>query len=472
MPTEPGPAKEATDSSAIVSPASFRDPAGFVFWRDGVLHRQVHEIYRVHYERLMGSGLYDALVARGSLVPHEEVERAGGAGGPVFKILRPLPVDFVSYPYEWAFGELQDAALLTLDVHRLALDHGLSLKDASAYNVQFHRGRPILIDTLSFETYREGRPWVAYRQFCQHFLAPLALMAHRDVRLAHLLRAYVDGLPLDLASRLLPAATRWRPGLAMHLHLHARAQHAYSSTRSARPKREVRVSRLGMVGLVESLRRTVAGLDWEPAGTEWATYYRSTNYSDAAFEHKKRLVGEYLDAVAPRRVWDLGANTGVFSRIASGRGASTVAFDIDPAAVESNYRQAKTEPAAPLLPLVLDLTNPSPGLGWAGVERDSLAARGPVDCALALALVHHLAISANVPLARIAEFLSRLCAHLVIEFVPKEDSQVQRLLGAREDIFADYDRAHFEAAFSARFRILRAEDVSGTQRRLYLMQRI
>ena len=455
-----------------LSPASFRDPSGFIFTRGGVLFRQVNDVYRAHYEQFLASGLYNALVERGWLVEHEETDEPAADDQHAYKVLRPRQIDFISYPYEWAFSQLQDAALLTLDVQLLALEHDLSLKDATAYNVQFDASKALLIDTLSFEPYQEGRPWVAYRQFCQHFLAPLALMAHTDIRLNQLLRTYIDGVPLDLASRLLPGKTRWQPGLGMHIHLHARTQRAYSSTEGTQPKRTVKVSRIGLTALLQSLRRLVAKLKWEPTGTEWGDYYQATNYTDSAFEHKQRLVAEYLQMVQPRQVWDLGANTGVFSRIASHCGAATIAFDIDPAAVESNYRAVKRDGGAQPLPLLLDLTNPSPGLGWAGAERDSLQSRGPVDCAMALALIHHLAISNNVPLSKVAEYLASLCDHLVIEFVPKSDSQVRRLLSTREDIFDEYVQSGFEAAFSRYFHTVRAESVQGTERTLYLMKKI
>lgn len=441
-----------------------------MFRREGALYRQVNQAGRADYDRLMDSGLYTELTGRGWLVPHEECDAAPAAADVSYKVLCPESVGFISYPYEWAFSEFKDAALLTLDAQLLAMEHGMSLKDASAYNVQFRDGKPLLIDTLSFEAYPEGRPWVAYRQFCQHFLAPLALMAKTDIRLNQLLKAYIDGVPLDLASRLLPHRTRWQLGLGMHIHLHARTQRAHSATDGGRAKRSVKVSRLGLTGLLQGLRGLTAKLTWEPAGTEWAEYYQATNYTDAAFEHKRKLVAEYLAAVKPAQAWDLGANTGVFSRLASEAGAATVAFDIDPAAVEINYRRVNTEGDKRLLPLLLDLTNPSPGIGWEGTERDSLQRRGPVDCAMALALIHHIAISNNVPLAKVAVFLANLCRHLIIEFVPKPDSQVQRLLSGREDVFPDYHRSGFEAAFSQHFDIQRAEDVQGTQRTLYLMR--
>ena len=201
---------------------SFRDPSGFVYERDGVLYRRVHRSYAAHYDRLMDSGLYAALVGDGLLVPHEEVGPRGGEQDP-YATLRPERVAFVSYPYEWCFSQLKDAALTTLRIQERALGFDMTLKDASAYNIQFHRGRPVLIDTLSFECYEEGVPWVGYRQLCQHFLAPLALMAHRDVRLGGLLRLHLDGIPLDLASTLLPARTRLDvPQAARRSDLHSR----------------------------------------------------------------------------------------------------------------------------------------------------------------------------------------------------------------------------------------------------------
>jgi ribosomal protein L11 methylase PrmA len=260
----------------------------------------------------------------------------------------------------------------------------------------------------------------------------------------------------------------------MHLHLHARAQRSHAATTdggeaSASRARAVSVSLRGLQGLLQGLRGTVAKLAWKPAGTEWGDYYQATNYDEAAFSQKRRLVEDFLAAAAPRTVWDLGANTGVFSRIASRAGADTVAFDIDPAAVEYNWREARREGGAQPLPLLLDLTNPSPGLGWAGAERASLEQRGPADCVMALALIHHIAISNNVPLANVARYLSRLGRHLIIEFVPKADSQVRRLLASREDIFGNYDQAGFEAAFSTCFNIVRAEPIPGSERTLYLM---
>ncbi len=448
--------------------SSFRDPSGFLFQRDGKLFRQVNVCYREHYDLLMASGLYDALRAADLLIPHTESDVAPVDSSLAYKVIEPEVMRFISHPYEWCFSQLKDAALATLRIQKLALEHGLCLKDASAYNLQFHRGKPVLIDTLSFEIYREGRPWIAYRQFCQHFLAPLALMAHADVRLGQLLRIYIDGVPLDLASRLLPWRTRLTPGLQMHLHLHAKSQARHAGTAVAPVGR---VSRMALLGLMDSLESSVSKLTWRPHGTEWAEYYADNSYSEAGLREKQRVVADFVARANPRTAWDLGANTGLFSRLAAARGALTLAFDLDPAAVERNYLACREAGEENLLPLVLDLTNPSPGIGWRNRERASLLERGPADLVLALALVHHLAISNHLPLPAIADFLSSLCSHLIIEFVPKDDPQVQRLLATREDIFTDYTQAVFEAAFATRFEILSSTPIPDSGRVIYLMER-
>jgi hypothetical protein len=448
---------------------SFRDPGGFLYRRDGVLYRQVNPTSAPDLQLLQDSGLYQILVDKGLLIAPRDVGLGHALTPEAAAVIAPEPVPFISYPYEWCFSQLKDAALATLRIQSLALAHGLTLKDASAFNIQFHEGRPVLIDTLSLAAARDGEPWVAYRQFCQHFLAPLALMAHVDVRLLSLFRTHLDGVPLDLASRLLPWRTRLSPRLLMHVHAHAASQKKHAGRGGK--VRPPRVSRTALAGIVDSLRGAIRSLRWKPAGTEWGDYYNDTNYSRAALDTKGELVAAFLRTAAPDRVWDLGANDGTFSRVATDQGIATVAMDIDPAAVEQNWLRARRGQQPLLLPLLMDLTNPSPALGWRHAERDALQARGPVDCLLALALIHHLAIANNVPLDQVADALAAAGRMLIIEFVPKEDSQVQRLLASRQDVFPGYHREGFEAAFGRRWVIREATPIAGTQRTLYLMER-
>jgi len=451
-----------------VLPSSFRDPSGFLFREGGVLFRQVNTLYREAYDQLMNSGLYRSLVDAGLLVAHEEVTHSRPGA---YRVLRPETVHFVSYPYEWCFSQLRQAALTTLRIQTMALKHGMLLKDASAYNIQFVGSRAVLIDTLSFEPYREGEPWVAYRQFCQHFLAPLALMAHVDVRLSQLLRVHLDGIPLDLAARLLPWRTRLNPALALHIHAHAASQRRFAEETPDETTTRRKMGRSALEGLMESLRGAIRSLRWQPEGTPWAEYAGMTHYSPEAAEEKKALVSAFLDEARPASVWDLGANVGSYSRIASGKGILTIAFDNDPAAVERSYLEGRRNKETCFLPLVLDLTNPTPGIGWDLRERASIQERGPADLVMALALIHHMVISNNVPFDSLARFLSRLGRWLIIEFVATEDPQVRKLLTWRRDIFADYGEAKFEETFRRFYAIRKSSTLPGLGRKLYLMER-
>jgi hypothetical protein len=450
----------------------FRDPSGFVFTRAGELYRQVNNSYQADYELLHGSGLYDELVGRQMMIPHREVEITPAEPQLAYKVLQPERIPFISYAYEWSFSQLKDAALLTLSLQKRALRHGMWMKDANNSNIQFHNGRPVLMDSLSFEIYPEGQPWTAYRQFCQHFLAPLALMAHVDVRLNQLLRNWLDGVDLGLASELLPWHTRLNSGLLLHIHAHAGAQRRYAG--AAQPQAgagKPGLTKTALLGLIDHLRTTIKGLKWKPAGSAWGNYYEETNYSNAAERHKAELVEKYLQKIAPKTVWDMGANNGLYSRIASRQGIFTVSQDYDPAAVEQNYLQVKAQQEQNLLPLQIDLVNPSPASGWANGERHTLAGRGMPDALMALALVHHLAIGNNLALRQIAEFFASLSPWLIIEFVPKNDSQTQRLLAARKDIFDEYTLDGFRQAFGHSYRIEAEEAIAESERTLFLLKR-
>lgn len=450
---------------------SYRDPSGFVYRKDGVLLRQVHSPYAPHYEALRDSGLYEELVRDRLLLPHEEVPAAMAANADAWRVLRPLEVPFISYPFEWCFDQLRDAALLTLDVLVRSLERGLVLKDASAYNIQFLGGRPVLIDTLSFERYVEGRPWIAYRQFCQHFLAPLLLVAHVDRRLASLLRQYLDGVPLDLASRLLPSRTWTRFGPLLHVHLHARSIRRHGGGRAVARMTKRTISRTALLGLADSLRSTVRRLDWSGDATEWAGYEDEHNYTESGFEGKRQIVARWLDAMRPAEVWDLGANAGGFARLAAERGAHVIALDADAGAVTRAYRSLRGHDESRILPLVVDLTNPTPAMGWGHLELQSLFDRGRPDAVLCLALVHHLALTHNLPLPRIADVIARFAPRAIVEFVPKTDPQVRRLLVSREDIFHGYTRDGFEAALGAVFDVEETAALPDSERVLYRLRR-
>jgi len=452
-----------------IEPASFRDPSGSVFYQDRLIYRQINTSYKYEYDHLMSSGLYESFVEDNLLISHREVDFEGPIPEKAYKIIQPELIPFISYPYEWSYSQLKHAALTTLEIQKKALDFGMSLKDCSAYNIQFRKGKPLLIDTLSFEKYREGQTWIAYRQFCQHFLAPLTLMSYKDIRLNQLFRVYIDGIPLDLASSILPFYSYFRFPILSHIHLHAKSQKHFAN--KALKKDSHKMGRTAFLGLIDSLESAVKKLKWQLQSTEWADYYENINYSSDSFHHKKQIVSQLIDRMKPHIVWDIGANVGIFSRITSNKGILTISFDIDVTAVEENYLECVKEGETNILPLLLDLTNPSPGIGWENQERTSLIDRGPADTVIALALIHHLAISNNLPLNKIADFFNRICESLIIEFVPKSDSQVQRLLSTRKDIFPEYSQIKFEHEFSKHFGIKSSMRIKNTERILYLMEK-
>ena len=462
-----------TAAQSPADPSSWRDPNGFVFRRDGVVYRQVNRVASDEWSALETAGFLKTLQAADLLIAHEPVaiELASDPENAI-AVIRPEAVPFISYPYEWTFGQLKAAALLTLDVQQRAMTAGFTLRDASAYNIQFHCGRPILIDTLSFKRASAGAPWAAYRQFCEHFLAPLALMAKRDVRLGSLLRTHIDGIPLDLAASLLPSRTRLSLGLGSHVHLHARAQkqHADQPTAAAEATAKA-ISPTRQAALLDSLKRVIDGLTWTPKGTEWADYSVNSSYDDQSAAVKDALVDGAVRRLAPTVVWDLGANAGRYSAIAARTAGRVIAFDIDPAASELHWQTLSKQGQTQVLPLLQDLADPSPAIGWDARERSSLFDRAEGATLLALALVHHLAIGRNVPLPMLATTLARLGDGLVIEWVPKADPMVQKLLASREDVFPNYTEDGFRAAFERCWTIVDQVPVEGTPRVLYVMRR-
>jgi ribosomal protein L11 methylase PrmA len=456
----------------IAETSSFRDSNGFVFYRDGTVYRQVNKLHEANYTQLINSGLYDSLVESQLLVPHKELDAPAACGEDCFKIIEPERIPFLSYPYEWCFSQLKDAALTTLNIQKRALDFGMSLRDCSAYNIQYTQNHPVLIDTLSLGVYQEGKPWAAYKQFCQHFLAPLMLMSHCDLSLNRLCVIELDGIPLKLAKALLSrhAYTSWP--VFLHIYLHARYEDYYSARFVRTNTHRGRLSKHSFRGLIDSLENAVTKLKVRQRKSEWLTYGTvGHSYNNEALQDKMKTVRTYFQKCHPKELWDLGANTGMFSRIASETGARVIAFDQDPHCVEANYLQCKQE-GLNILPLMLDLSTPSPGIGWENQERRSLLQRVNADTVLALALIHHLAITNNVPLSRVASFFAKICRWLIIEFVPKEDSMVQILLANREDIFPNYSIEAFRREFSRVFSIESCNPILSSKRTLFLMRRL
>lgn len=456
------------NKNKFISAASFKDPSGFIYQDNGTIYRQINPIYKKDFDFLINSGLYERLKKEKLLISHSEVDIKYAHNKKAYKVIKPKFIPFISYPYGWSFSMHKDAALLTLKIQKIAMEYGMSLKDASAFNIQFLDGCPIFIDTPSFEKYREGLPWVAYRQFCQHFLGPLSLMTYTDIRLSQLFKIYLDGVPLDLVSKLLPKSTYFNMMLLLHIHIHAQSQNKWADKQVNVKKQNIKISKIQLLALLDNLSTGIEKLKLKETKTEWGDYYTFTNYDKVAFDNKSQIVRKFIKISKPKTVWDMGANDGHFSRISANYGAKTVAFDIDPIAVEKNYLEIKKSKEKNMLPILLDLVNPTSDYGWANEERIALIKRGPADTVMALALIHHLAIGNNLPIRKIAKFFSKLGRFLIIEFVPKKDSQVKKLLASREDIFPDYTQEYFESEFGNFFTLLYKNKVKNSLRTIYL----
>ena len=456
----------------VPDPGSFRDPASRVFTSPSDVFRGLSGQGLADYDVLERTRFYADAMRDGRVV---QTRRWAGSE-PVQQhldsyaaVLRHEPLAFVSYPYEWSFGMLRDAALLTLELTEAALDEAVVTKDASAFNVQFRGSQPVFIDVGSFERARPREPWYGYLQFCQQFLFPLMLQAYRGIDFQPLLRGSIEGIELEQARRYFSLRDALRPGVLKHVRLHARLQRAYADTRSGADVRHD-LERAGfsteLIKVnVRQLRRLVERLRWSPAGSTWSGYREENTYTDADTAAKSRFVEQVCARRSPLQVWDLGANDGHFSDIAAKHSEYVVALDSDHLSVEALYRRLHGEGSHRILPLVMDLASPSPALGWRHSERKSLGSRSRPDLVLALALVHHLAISRNVPLVEIVRWFGELAGELVVEFPLPEDPQVRRLLRSkRQGLELDYTLEGFEQALGSHFCVQSRESLpSGTR---------
>ena len=459
-----------------IEPGSFRDRTARVFYHDGKIFRGLNEAALKEWEALAAMRFYQRLSGAGAIVPTQRRDLSSvplsSTGQPWAAILEHEIVPFVSYPYEWSFEMLRDAALLQLDLVLAALDEGMGLKDASAYNVQWKGASPLFIDVASFYTRTAGEPWVGYRQFCQMFLYPLLLQAYRDVPFQPWMRGNIDGMDAEVCLHLLSARDYVRPGVLAHVYLQAKAQAAYSST-----TRNVRadLSKAGFDSRIikanaERLRALVAGLQWKPKQSTWSDYLKCGHYEASDAAQKK----DFVRAAAATRqwalAWDIGCNVGIFSRIVAERAAYVIAMDADHLAINRLYLALKAEGVANILPLIVNVTDPSPALGWRNLERKRIEERGHPQLVLALALIHHVVIGGNIPMDEFVQWLRDLGGELVIEFVTRDDPMVVTLLRNKEDHYTDYDEGVFERELASRFRIISRQPLGSGTRIMYHAQ--
>lgn len=460
-------------SSIIHHPSSYRDPSGFMFSHtdksgNKKWYRQVNQVYKEDLDLLLSSGLYEKLAQKKLLIPHKQIDENLSGDKDWYATLEPEQIDFLSYPWEWSFDMLKDAALLTLQITRDAISSGMILKDATPFNIQWHQGRLIFIDTLSFEKYDPDKPWIAYRQFCESFLAPLLLMHYRKIPLQQLSRSWPEGIPLAVAKTLLP----WRSKLSLHSYLHIHLHASVASKQKSNKASAGKFSKQKMLNLISSLELLVGKLSFAAQRSAWSEYYDEASQRKNYLEEKKKIINGWLANLNEvRTASDLGANDGEFSHLLTAKGIRTIAADIDPYCINRLYLEIKKSGEKYLQPMIVDLADPSPAIGFNNEERASLVARLDTDLCMALALIHHLAIGKNISLAMIAEFMNRITHHLIIEFVPKTDEKVIYMLAGKKDIYHNYSQEEFEKQFAGFFKIEKKEPIGNSGRILYLMKR-
>lgn len=451
---------------------SFRDPSGQVFHKDGRIFRTVTRHASGDFESVAATGLLDELAAERMLVPWARVSASDAdlEHSNVVTVLEHERLEFVSYPYEWSFGGLKAAALLHLDIQLRALSKNVGLSDASAYNVQFNGPRPIFIDHLSFKPYVEGEFWSGHRQFCDQFLNPLLLRSYLGVSHNDWYRGAMDGISGATMSALLPWRRRLRPRVLTHVVLPARLGKglgATTNTMVAKAADRARFPRRSFHAMLGGLRKWILGLRPKTASdTLWSGYSCRHGYTEEEVRRKRAFVAEFAARTRPAVLWDIGCNTGDYAKTAIESGArSVIGFELDPATLERAFERAVAEDLR-FLPLYLDVVNPSPSQGWNQAERDGLIERRNADGLLALAILHHICISRNVPLADAVRGLIGHAPRGVIEFIPKNDPMVGELLRLRVDIFDRYTDEDFDAAITANARVVRSEALSEGGRRL------
>ncbi len=459
------------DEFFVPEPGSFRDRGSKVFYRSGEVYRGLSEQARADWTELSKRQFFARRVAAGCIA---KTEPAGLVIPEFSSGLKQERIPFISYPYEWSFGMLKDAALLHLDLLAEALAEGMIIKDSSAFNIQWQGCSPVFIDVSSFKPLREGQAWEGYRQFCRMFLFPLLLRALRGIPFQPWLRGDIEGIDVQAARGLLG----WMDGFKnssvfADVILHAASERRYQAQTSG-VRGEIASAGFTPAMIVRNvarLRRAITKLEIRAPGGGWMTYAGGRDsYSDEGLRFKKDFVARAISRRHWKLVWDLGCNLGEEARAAAESADTVVALDSDEGVIESFYRALKGAGVRNVLPLVCDLAQPPSALGWRQRERMALEQRGRPELVICVALIHHLCLGANIPLGEWIEWLASLGGAVVLEFVDKADPRAAGLLKNRDDQHADYTRAAFEQQVDRHFKRVESAEVPGGTRFIYFLE--
>jgi hypothetical protein len=441
-------------------PGSFRDPASHVVFEGQRVLRLLDERGLAAWHALAKTDFHRRATADGRLIPAELLERP--PGGAIAALEHPR-VPFVSYPYEWTFSMLRDAALLQLDLLAEALAEGITIKDATPFNIQFIEGRPVFIDIGSFEEYRSGEPWIGYRQFTRQFLFPLMLRSWAGVPFQPWLRGDMEGPTAADMRHILSLGKRLRPAALMHVSLQARMEQRLSGAEIRKELATAGFSDQLILANVRKLKKLVTGLTWAHDTHGWVEY-ESYRHVSRDREAKADFLRKALATHRPQRVLDLGANDAYFSEVAHQFGTVAIAVDGDEPVLDAVYRRGSR-----VCLVISDLNNPSPAQGWEGAERPGLAERADPDLVVAYGLIHHLIYTASIPPARVLAWLAGFGCPVLIEFVAPDDEMVAKLTANKVDdeLHRGRTRAEFEELVDPLFDVVAGERLGEGSRYLY-----
>ncbi len=450
---------------------SFRDPEGHVFSYENEIYRTLSSGAYARMNTLLNLPFFNKWVEEGKIIPTKLLKATDTFPKKVSvgdHVLWHEKIEYLTYPFEWSFSMLKDAGLLMLDLLEELLENNFILKDGTAWNISFYKGKPCFYDILSIDVYQEGQPWEGFSQFLQEFLYPLMLQAHHNVDFQSFWRATHQGIPVSILSKTMSKTSLFKRGVFKYVFLQEKLSSSKTvSEATIRHEFSPQVfPKKALLNFIKNLRGCVESLQINKGKSIWKDYYSQNSYEVDDTKEKESFIREGLKKLGPKSVMDLGCNTGHYSLIAA-KASQVIACDLDPTCIDQVYSHKNKS----IVPVVLNLMTPSPSMGWSLNERKDVFTRLKTDSFMALALIHHLCISQNVPLNSFVQFLKFIAPQGIVEWVDKTDPMVKFLLRNRADIFKDYTLDNFKDLLSQHFNIEKMISLNKGTRNLLLLSK-
>ena len=449
---------------------SFRDPSNRIFESEGKIYRAIFNSGKSDYINIQQSGIIQKLINKKYLIDTDELDRRNKLYSHeelknVYIILNHKKIPFISYPYEWCFEQLKKAAIFHLDLQLYLLENNFNLKDSSAFNIQFIGGEPIFIDFFSLQKYNDGDYWIGYKQFCENFLNPLYLSFKKNVQFNHIIRSNLEGISSTTLNNLLSFKDKLSLNVFSHIVLQSRYEKKVLLDEKSSIKKFKKLKKLpkkNLISMITIIKNWIKKFNIQNKKSTWSDYSVINTYKD--FEKKKKIdiVKKFTNKIKPNLLVDLGCNTGDYSIAALENGANyAVGFDFDIESLNKSYDRSPN-----FLPLWFDAANPSPDQGFMQKERDGFERRVKSDALISLAFIHHLVIAKNISVQMFVEWISKISQFGLLEFVPKNDETIQKMLISKRDIYKDYNIDNLIKYLEYDFKIVSIDQVSESGRKI------